>query len=197
VKRCSDGFNWRSSRIAVAVIPGKRSRLFMRIMFRALLLAPAWWALTEGDASSWLFGIPVLVSAALASTALAPAQRVRWRFKGFVAFAGFFLLASLRSGIDVARRALHPRLPIDPAFVRFEFRLPKGPAQVFLVNTISLLPGTLSVELQETSALIHVLDERLPFARTLRNLEGRVAELFGLELVSGRFPGGKPCVNSR
>ncbi len=140
---------------------------------------------------------PCLISAAFASTALAPSQRVRWRLKGFLAFVGFFLLQSVRSGIDVARRALHPRLPIDPNFVRFEFRLPPGPARVFLVNTISLLPGTLSVELQDTSALIHVLDERLPIAHTLRILEGRVAEMFGLDLASGSFPGGEPCVNSR
>jgi len=168
-------------------------------MFRALLLAPAWWVLTEGDPSSWWFGIPALICAAFASTALAPApaQTGRWRLTGLVVFVGYFLLESVRSGIDVARRALHPRLPIDPGFVQFEFRLPKGPARIFLVNTISLLPGTLSVEFQETSALIHVLDARLPIARTLRILEGRVAEMFGLDLASVSFPGGEPCANSR
>ena len=197
MNRSSHEFKWWSSWIPAAGVLDKRSRQFMRIMFRALFLAPAWWVLTGGDASSWWFGIPVLISAALASTALAPAQTERWRLKGFVAFVGFFLLESVRSGIDVARRALHPRLPIDPNFVWFEFRLPKGPARIFLVNTINLLPGTLSVELQETSALIHVLDERLPIAQTLRILEGRVAEMFGLDLASGSFPGGEPCVNSR
>jgi len=199
VNRYSRLPEWRSSWIPAAGFLDKRAQPFMTIMFRALFLAPAWWVLTGGDASSWWFGIPVLISAALASTALAPApsQRVRWRLKGFVAFVGFFLLQSVRSGIDVARRALHQRLSIDPAFVRFEFRLPPGPARIFLVNTICLIPGTLSVELQDTSALIHVLDVRLPFAHTLRILERRVAELFGLDLVSGSFPGGEPCVNSR
>lgn len=99
---------------------------------------------------------------------------------------GFFPLESVRSGIDVARRALHPRLPIDPDFVRFGFRLPKGPARIFQVNTISLLPGTLSVELQDTAVRIQVLNEQGPLARTRRILEGRTCSA-----GSGSCPGAK------
>lgn len=153
---------------------------------RGLLFALAWWALSRGDADSWVFGLGAVVASLLAARMLGAGTRGTWRVRRVAAFAAFFIHQSVRGGIDVARRALHPRPPIAPAFVRFSFRLPEGPSRVFLISVISLLPGTLSAELNGAGVLVHVLDEGMPFRRNVRALEDRVAALFGHILTGGR-----------
>lgn len=52
-----------------------------------------------------------------------------------------------------------------------------------MANTVSLLPGTLSVELEEEILRIHVLDETGAIDVELNVLENRLADIFGLELT--------------
>jgi multicomponent Na+:H+ antiporter subunit E len=47
---------------------------------------------------------------------------------------------------------------------------------------MSLLPGTLSTELRDDCLCLHVLDARLPVEADLRQVEIRVADLFGVSL---------------
>jgi multicomponent Na+:H+ antiporter subunit E len=98
-------------------------------------------------------------------------------------FLPFFLWQSLRGGIDVARRALHPRLPLAPLLLDYPLRLPDGPACTFLANTVSLLPGTLSADLENGCLTVHVLDGSQPdVSAELQSLEALIADLFGVEL---------------
>ncbi|MEA2079698.1 MAG: Na+/H+ antiporter subunit E [Pseudomonadota bacterium] len=138
---------------------------FGRFAFRAVLFALLWWTVTEGAMNSWLAGAPVVVFAVLASGALLP--RVSWSLPGIVRFVPFFLWRSLYGGVDVARRALHPRLPISPGLFDHRWRLPPGLPRVFMANTVSLLPGTLSAELDEGHLRVHVLDQTGAFASEL------------------------------
>jgi multicomponent Na+:H+ antiporter subunit E len=156
---------------------------------RMLVLAALWWVLLSGDGASWLVGGPVVIVAALVSCRLAP--ELRWRFSptGAMRFAGFFLWRSLCGGVDVARRAFHPRLPLRPRFLTYPFRLPPGGARVFMANVISLQPGTLTAELGPNELTVHVLDADAPVVADLQTLEKRVAVLFRLELSAQ--PGGK------
>jgi multicomponent Na+:H+ antiporter subunit E len=85
--------------------------------------------------------------------------------------------------MDVAKRALHPRLPISPGMHDHRWRLPPGLPQVFMANTVSLLPGTLSAELDEKYLRVHILDQTGAFASKLPVIEARVATVFGLNLV--------------
>jgi multicomponent Na+:H+ antiporter subunit E len=62
--------------------------------------------------------------------------------------------------------------------------LPPGLPQVFMANTVSMLPGTLSAELDEKFLRVHVLDLTGAFASELAVIEVRVARLFGLNLVA-------------
>jgi multicomponent Na+:H+ antiporter subunit E len=156
----------------------RRARL---VAGRTLLLALVWWALAEGDASSWPFALAVVPLALAASLVLAP-RPLGLRPLGAARFAAFFLRQSLAGGVDVARRAFAPSLPIAPAFARYELRLPPGAARVVLVNAVSLLPGTVSVALRERTLELHVLDTSLPVHETLAALEERVAAAAGLEL---------------
>ena len=155
---------------------------FKRFAFRTVLFALLWWVLTQGAMNSWLVGAPVVVFAVLASGVLLPG--VSWSLPGIARFVPFFLWRSLYGGVDVAIRALHPRLPISPGMYDHRWRLPPGLPRVFMANTVSLLPGTLSAELDEEHLRVHVLDQTAIIASELKVIEARVAELFCLNLVA-------------
>lgn len=76
----------------------------------------------------------------------------------FFAYLGLFLVALVRANIDMARRVLSPSLPLRPALVevRSELRSPLG--RLILANSITLTPGTLTVDVGEQTLLIHWID---------------------------------------
>lgn len=68
----------------------------------------------------------------------------------------------LKANLDVAYRVLHPQLPINPGIVKVKTSLKSDTALTFLANSITLTPGTLSVDIdRENSVLyIHWIDVR-------------------------------------
>ena len=151
------------------------------LLLRTLLFILLWWLITEG-AGGWYLGVPAVLLALGTSYWLQPRPVVRLRPTGLLRFAGFFQVQSLHAGLDVALRAFRPVMPLQPALQEYRLRLPAGPARVFLANTMSLLPGTLSTELRDDHLGLHVLDTRLPIEADLRRVEVRVADLFDLTL---------------
>ena len=109
---------------------------------------------------------------------LASPQENTLRILVLVRYLPFFLYKSFVSGVDVMFRVLHPRLPIDPGLVDFPLTIPHQAGRIFLANSISLLPGTLSVRLNDQFLIIHVLDKGLPVLTTIQDLERRVAALY-------------------
>ena len=158
--------------------PAVWSRAMVRLAFFAFL----WVILTGGDPGSWIIGGPALLLATWVTLHLRPPISWKWRPAGVLRFIPYFLRHSLNGGIDVSRRALSPGRPLDPALVTHDLRLPPGPSRVFLANTLNLLPGTLSAELEDGRLTVHMLDAALVNVMELRRVEERVADLFGLEL---------------
>jgi len=148
------------------------------IVWRSILFLLIWWVLTDGSLSSWWIGGPAVVLSVMASMALIPPVPLMW--SAWLRFVPFFLLRSFTGGLDVARRAIHPRLPIAPDLIEYPLSLPPGLAQVVMVNTVSLLPGTLSAELKQSVLKVHVLDGANDFKRELEAVEQHVARMFGL-----------------
>ncbi len=148
---------------------------------RALFFVLIWWILTDGAVDSWLIGVPIVLITTLVSLVLLPP--IALSLRGIINFIPFFVWHSLRGGVDVARRAMHPQLPISPTSINYKFRLQSGLAKVFMANTVSLLPGTLSVVLDKECLRVHVLDKSSAFAEELKVLEVQVAGVFGLKLL--------------
>lgn len=149
-------------------------------LFRLILFSLVWWLLTDGATASWPVAVPVILIATLVSVRLMPA--LSWSVPGMLLFVPYFLWHSMRGGVDVARRAMHPQLPISPVLFDYRFRLPPGLPRVFMANIVSLLPGTLSVEIDSEILRVHVLDEAGDTRQELALLENRLAAIFGLTL---------------
>ncbi|MFW6057123.1 MAG: Na+/H+ antiporter subunit E, partial [Chloroflexota bacterium] len=123
------------------------------------------------------FGFMAVAATLLISQRLAPIPRATLSVPGLARFVGFFLWGSLAGGVDVASRALLPRLPLDIHEHWHRFRLPPGPPRAVLVGSISLMPGTLSVRLIGDALLVHSIAGD-PLNRLVQ-LEHRVADMFG------------------
>lgn len=150
---------------------------------RALILALMWWALTGGQWGAWWFVLPVLMVATLAPLGL-PTPAATWRLSlaGGLQFIPFFLKNSFLGGLDVARRAIAPRLDVQPGLYQHELEVPTESARIFLSHVVSLLPGTLSAELNGTTLTVHALaGSEADVVRDLREVERVVNRLFGLK----------------
>jgi multicomponent Na+:H+ antiporter subunit E len=161
------------------MIPEKQKISWLTTILRGLLFAFIWLILSEGVISSWWIGVPAVLLAVFASIAIPPAPIVWYEVPRFVFF---FLMRSLVGGTDVAWRALHPRMPIAPDLVEYPLRISPGLPQVFVANTVSLLPGTLSAELHQGVLKVHALDKEKDFIAELESAEQRVAKMFGVTL---------------
>lgn len=149
---------------------------------RAVAYSTAVWVVAEGNATGWAFLLPIAALVAVLD-ARASGWRV-WRVRPLAAarFAAFFIVQSARAGVDVALRALHPRLPINPDLTVYPLRLRDPSSRVLLANAVSLLPGTLSVQLDADTLQLHVLDAGMRAEPALRELEQRIAALHGVAL---------------
>ena len=156
----------------------------MRALGVFLALLTIWWVL-DGSDYLWLGLLAAGLGTAVA-LALATPRRDRLRPSRLPAFVLFFLVESVRGGLDVAIRAFHPRLPIHPHCFDHTLSLPAGKPRLLLVSIISLLPGTLSADLAANGEMVrvHAINES-PQAG-VEALEVQVARLFGIRSESAR-----------
>lgn len=89
-----------------------------------------------------------------------------------------FVWQSVSAGVDVARRAFSPSLPLKPGFVQYRTGYPRGPARNVFASISSLLPGTLAVRDDEQGLLYHCLDIDRPVTAELAAEETAVSRAF-------------------
>lgn len=61
------------------------------------------------------------------------------------------------SGIHVAKILLTPSLPIKSSVVRFKVNYPNPHAKMILGNSITLTPGTLTVDINDDEFIVHAI----------------------------------------
>jgi len=63
----------------------------------------------------------------------------------------------VKSNWEVAKIVLTPKMNISPCFVKFRTKIKKPLNRVILGNSITLTPGTLTVEVEDDYYLVHAL----------------------------------------
>jgi len=96
-------------------------------------------------------------------------QRLFWALV-YVPVLFFYIV---RSNLDVAYRVIHPRLPIRPGITRARTTLRSVAGRALLANSVTLTPGTMSVDLVEDVLYVHriYVPEEDPDGATARELE--------------------------
>lgn len=72
-----------------------------------------------------------------------------------IIYVPVFIWYMFRANIDVAYRVLHPLRPIKPGIVKIKTSLKSDIARVFLANSITLTPGTMTCEVDGEYLFIH------------------------------------------
>lgn len=67
-----------------------------------------------------------------------------------------FLWEALKANIDVSYRVLHPKLPLNPGIVKVKTTLKSDTALTFLANSITLTPGTLTVDIDSEKSVLYI-----------------------------------------
>jgi len=100
----------------------------------------------------------------------------RWLFAAI--YLPYFLWCCLKANIDVAVRVIHPDVPIKPGIVKVRTTLTSEMAKTFLANSITLTPGTLTIDIDGQDLYIHWINVEVddPDART-REICGRFEPL--------------------
>ena len=67
----------------------------------------------------------------------------------------YFIYCCAKANLDVAYRVLHPDMPIRPGIVKVQTTLKTNLAKTFLANSITLTPGTLTVDIIGRDLYVH------------------------------------------
>lgn len=83
-----------------------------------------------------------------------------------------------KANIAVIKLALRPELDLTPRMVRAPARQATGLGRVVLANSITLTPGTVSVDVNDDDILIHALDSSLAGTEAFEDMGERAARAF-------------------
>ena len=67
-----------------------------------------------------------------------------------------FIWECIKANIDGAYRVIHPDLPIKPGIVKVKTTLRTDTALTFLANSLTLKPGTMTVDLDKANGFLYV-----------------------------------------
>lgn len=94
-------------------------------------------------------------------------------------YALWLLWQVIEANLHVARLVLDPRMPVTPRLLRFRVRFESRVSQVVLAHSITLTPGTVTVDLQDGEFLVHALVPRSADALVSARMQRGVAAAFG------------------
>ena len=129
------------------------------LLFIVALLV--WLGLTWSVASlSLIIGVGVAILIAFLTSDMfiskVPLFKKPLRYLWLLYYLPVFLWECLKANFDVAYRVGHPGLPINPGIVKVKTQLKTELAITFLANSITLTPGTLSVDVDKEKGYLYV-----------------------------------------
>lgn len=98
-----------------------------------------------------------------------------------LAYWPWLIVQILKSSLDVARILLDPKLPASPTVVRFRPRQKTAVGLVTHANSITLTPGTLSIEVGADRFTVHALTREGAAATVASDMDRRVERFEGSE----------------
>lgn len=160
---------------------GDAFRLDMRSWLVRVGIFFAFWVIIAGiKPADLVVGLIAALIAAAVSLQLLPPRQGRVHPATLGRLVLRFLRQSVGAGINVAWRALHPRLPLRTGFVIYNSRLPAGTTRDAFCTMTSLLPGTLpSGPAEQGGLLVHCLDVGQPMVEQLAAEEEVFAKVIG------------------
>jgi len=146
-------------------------------------------------------GLVVYMTRRLASSLESPGYEPlphEWRWLGktvlrFLCYLPWLLFQIVVSNLQVAYCILHPKLPIAPSLFRFRSSLTKEVPQLLLAQSITLTPGTITVDMSRGDFLVHSLVDSRSQIVGKGGMQERVSAVFGEPFAAdGEIPTTAP-----
>ena len=129
----------------------------------ALLIFSVWLLLNASLSQAVLVsGLCVALVTTLIFSAKHPVfKEMKLHPKAIIYFVIYFFVFTkelIMANLDVARRVISPSIPINPGIVEIKTNLKSKIGRLFLANSITLTPGTLTVDIKDDRLYIHWID---------------------------------------
>ena len=161
----------------------RKKTAFQNFLGTAIILF-AFWLLLSGKFDAFhltLGGVCSILVAYLfhdllfANVRVGDMRVVTWRF---IAYIPWLLRQIMMSNIHVASLVLRPRMPIRPQVLTFKTKLETNISCVTLANSITLTPGTITMDIKEGVYYVHALSKKVADDLEAGEMEDRVAHIF-------------------
>jgi len=109
-----------------------------------------------------------------------PENNIVVRIINLIKYIPVFIIEMVKANLDVARRVINPSLPINPGIIKISTDLKSDYAKLFLANSITLTPGTLTLDVKDNNLFIHWIDIESTDKDIQKNLiSGKFEDLLG------------------
>jgi multicomponent Na+:H+ antiporter subunit E len=160
-----------------------RPRAWRAILFRGVGYFALWMVMAGGELADIAPGVGAACLATWVSLVLLPPDPAlaNIRLLSVLRLAVRFIWTSTVAGLDIARRAFSPSLPLKPGYLNYPVGFPPGTSRNLFSSVTSLMPGTLPAGTDESGRLIyHCLDVTQPVLEELGQEEAQLVDALGV-----------------
>jgi len=140
-------------------------------MLTLILMLFTFWIILSGKLDAFHLGIGavsavcialgtrrlLLLTPAIGPAQTHPADAIPWLH--LLLYVPWLIWQIVLSSLHIAAVVVHPKMPIQPRLVRFRTQLPHDLARLTLATSITMTPGTVTLDVQGDELLVHALTE--------------------------------------
>jgi len=176
---------WMEEKKVQAILKGAReTRSGFQNFVATFVMLLGFWALLSGKFDTFHLSLGVICSlivAYLSHDLLFANIRVgsgRVIAQRFFRYMPWLLHEIVMANFHVAYLALSPRMPIDPQIITFRTKLESDISWVTLANSITLTPGTITMDIADREFMVHAIDRKVADDLDTGEMEDQVAHIF-------------------
>ena len=156
---------------------------FQNLVVTFLMLF-AFWVLLSGKYDLFHLALGVICSMLIAylthdllfaNVRVGDARVIAYRFFTYIPW---LLYQIITSNIYVASVVLGPKERVDPQIIKFKTKLESDISWVTLANSITLTPGTITMDIRDGEFFVHALDKKVAADLNTGDMEDRVAHVY-------------------
>jgi len=183
--RLTSDTRWMEEKKVKSILKGaEETRSGFQNFVATFVMLMGFWALLSGKFDAFHITLGVICSlivAYLGHDLLFANVRVgdgRVIAQRFLYYIPWLLREIVTANFHVAYLALSPEMPIDPQIITFRTKLESDISWVTLANSITLTPGTITMDIEDREFMVHALDRKVADDLDTGEMEDRVAHIF-------------------
>ena len=99
--------------------------------------------------------------------------------KNFFFYIPWLLYQIYLANVHVVYLVWHPKMPIDPKIIRFKTKWQGDLVLVTMANSITLTPGTITLDIREGEYYVHALSKKVADDLLAGEMQDRVGKIYG------------------